>query len=85
MTDATNVTQGIILRQTLYGYLKHFPKLEGSISQFGHWKWYNEEYGMPETGQLGTTVPDDSDKDPDSPCKGTCPSTEEPSRFANKV
>ena len=86
MTDATNAMRGIILRQALYAYLRQiFPKLADSISQFGSWKWFHEEYGMSETGQLKQELPNDSDDDPDTPGKGMCPSSEDPSRFASKA
>ena len=86
MTDATNVMRGILLRQALYAYLRHiFPKLADSISQFGHWKWFSEEYGMSETGRLKTDLPNNSTKDPDSPGNGIHPSSEDPSRFASKA
>ena len=41
---------------------------------------------MTETGRPGAAaLPNDSDEDPDTPSKGICPSSADPSRFASKV
>eukprot|EP00974_Lingulodinium_polyedra_P096992 9401026-Lingulodinium_polyedra.AAC.1 len=62
-----------------------FPKLADSFQNFGAWKWFHDEYGMSETGQLPPeTLPHDSDEDPDAPGKGVCPSPKDPNRFARK-
>ena len=84
-TDATNVMRGILLRQHLYAYLKQiFPKLAESIENFGTWKWFQDEYNITETGKLEGALPNDSDEDPETPGKGLCPSSRDPSRFASK-
>ena len=86
MTGAAKVLRGIILRHALYPYLRQTcPKLSDSIANFGRWQWFHEVYGMTETGRLAAALPHDSDEAPDTPSKGICPRSEEPSRFASKV
>ena len=84
-TDATHAMRGILLRHALYQYLRQiFPKLSDAIEYFGKWQWYQQEYGMSETGHLTTELQNDSDDDPDTPGKIVRPSSEDPSRFASK-
>ena len=86
MTTATNVMRGMLLRQSLYAYLKHiFSKLSDSIANFGRWEWFHDVYGTSEAGRLAAALPNDSDEDPDTPSEGICPSSEEPSRVASKA
>ena len=86
MVDTTNVMRGIILRQAFYAYLKQiFPKLSDSIANLGRWQWFHEVYGTTGKRQLDASLTHDSDEDPDTPSKGICPSSEDPSRFASKV
>ena len=54
------------------------------IKNFGTWKWFQDEYNMTETGRLEGALPNDSDEDPETPGKGLCPSSRDPSRFASK-
>ena len=84
--DAVNMMRGIILCQAFYAHLRQiFPKLSDSIANLGRWQWFQEFYGMTETGQLTAALPNCSDEDPDTPSKGICPSLAKPSRFASKV
>ena len=40
---------------------------------------------MTEIGRLAAALPNESDEELDTPSKGICPSSEDPSRFASKV
>ena len=85
-TDATTVFRGILLRHAFFKYCRQiFPKLADSITEHGTWHWYNEKYGMTESGHLPKESLADSDDEPDTPAKGLCPEQDEPTRFASKM
>ena len=58
---------------------------EHTTQSLCRWQWFHEVYGMTEIGHPAAALPNDSYEDPDTPSKGICPSSEDPSMFASKV
>ena len=75
--DATNICRGLLLRRSLFPYLRQiFPKLKIYIEIYGCYEWFQKTYKMTKTGLLAQELGDSDEEDAPA---------EEASQFQSKV
>lgn len=58
--DAVSIARGLCLRQTFIQYLKQsYSHHASAIDKYGTWRYYEDMFGMTESGTLATAIPDD--------------------------